>query len=333
MTAISLLDFAHVTRGATLAQAFANTVDAARHAEQLGYSRFWLAEHHNMPGIASAATAVMIGHVASATSRIRVGAGGIMLPNHAPMIVAEQFGTLEALYPGRIDLGLGRAPGTDQMTLRALRRHPAAAEHFPQDVVELQALLGDLQPGQRLRAVPGLGSHVPLWILGSSTFGADLAAALGLPYGFASHFAPDELDRALHVYRSRFQPSSQCDRPYAMVGVNVVAAETDAEALRLFTSVQQQFANLFRGEPGTLQPPIDDFQAYASPMERAQAMHMLACSVVGGRETVRAGLEQLIRRTRADELMIVTTVFDHDARLRSLALVADIMQESAPDDG
>ena len=250
MPAFSILDLAVVVQGATPGDALRNTLDLAQHAERWGYHRYWLAEHHNMVGIASAATAVVIGYVAAGTRTIRVGSGGIMLPNHAPMLIAEQFGTLESLYPGRIDLGLGRAPGTDQRTLRALRRRPESADAFPQDVLELQALLGPLQPGQAVQAVPGTGLKVPIWILGSSLFGAELAAVLGLPYAFASHFAPDALLPALQLYRAKFEPSEQQARPHAMVGVHVIAAETDAEAQRLFTSPQQQFANLVRGTRG-----------------------------------------------------------------------------------
>src|SRR4051794_31245076 len=281
MTPLSVLDLAPVPLGSAPADALRNTLDLARHAEQWGYTRYWLAEHHNMVGIASAATAVVIGHVAAGTSRIRVGAGGIMLPNHAPLIIAEQFGTLETLYPGRIDLGVGRAPGTDQRTLRALRRDPLSADTFPQDVLELQALLGPLQPGQVVQAVPGTGLQVPLWILGSSLFGAQLAAMLGLPYAFASHFAPEALTPALQVYRERFEPSRQLERPYAMVGVNVIAADSDAEARRLFTSVQQHVTNLIRGTRGQLPPPMDDIDAYWSGVEKEQASKMLACSFVG----------------------------------------------------
>jgi luciferase family oxidoreductase group 1 len=277
--------------------ALRNSLDLARHAERLGYRRFWLAEHHNMIGIASAATSVVIGHVAGGTNKIRVGAGGIMLPNRSPLVIAEQFGTLATLYPDRIDLGLGRAPGTDQQTLRALRRNPMSADTFPQDVLELQALLGPLQPGQTVQAVPGTGTNVPLWILGSSLFGAQLAAMLGLPYAFASHFAPDALMPALQVYREQFQPSTQLDRPYAMVGVNVIAAETDVEARGLFTSAQQAFTNMLRGTRGKLPAPIEDIETYWSPMEKAHATNMLSCSVVGSPGTIRRGIEELIERT------------------------------------
>ncbi|HWK44721.1 MAG TPA: LLM class flavin-dependent oxidoreductase [Stellaceae bacterium] len=326
MPALSILDLAPVPQGATPAEALRRSLDLAQHAERWGYRRFWLAEHHNMIGIASAATAVVIGHIAGGTHTIRVGSGGIMLPNHAPMVIAEQFGTLESLYPGRIDLGLGRAPGTDQRTLRALRRDPMAADSFPQDVLELQALLGPLQPGQAIQAVPGTGLEVPIWILGSSLFGAQLAAMLGLPYAFASHFAPDALLEAIEIYRARFKPSRQLQQPYAMVGVNVIAADTDAEAKRLFTSAQQSFTNIFRGTRGQLRPPIDDIETYWSPMEKAQASNMLACSIVGSPETVRDGLARFIERTGADELMVAAAIYDHSARLRSYEILAEVSE-------
>ncbi|MDE1568175.1 LLM class flavin-dependent oxidoreductase [Aquabacter sediminis] len=329
MPPFSVLDLAHVPQGGTPADALRNSRDLARHVEALGYKRFWLAEHHNMVGIASAATSVVIGHVAAGTSTIRVGAGGIMLPNHSPLVIAEQFGTLATLFPGRIDLGLGRAPGTDQRTLRALRRDPAASDTFPQDVLELQALLGDVQEGQKIRAVPGMGTHVPLWILGSSLFGAQLAGMLGLPYAFASHFAPDALMQALSVYRERFEPSAQLDRPYAMVGCNVIAADTDAEARRLFTSAQQAFTNMFRGTRGLLPPPIDDIDTYWSPMEKVQASSMLACSFVGSRETVRAQLAAFLERTAADELMVASAMFDPSARKRSYEILAEVHADLA----
>jgi luciferase family oxidoreductase group 1 len=320
----SILDLAPVPQGSAPGQALRNSLDLAQHAEAWGYNRYWLAEHHNMVGIASAATAVAIGFVAGGTRNIRVGSGGIMLPNHAPLVIAEQFGTLESLYPGRIDLGLGRAPGTDQQTLRALRRMPENAENFPRDVLELQALLGPLQPGQVVQAVPGAGLNVPLWILGSSLFGAQLAAMLGLPYAFASHFAPDALMQALQIYRAKFEPSQQLERPYAMVGLNVVAAETDAEARRLFTSAQQAFTNLLRGTRGQLRPPIDDIETYWTPSEKARASNMLTCSFVGARETVRRGLEAFIEETGADELMVASAVYDHEARLRSYEILAEV---------
>ncbi len=328
MTALSILDLANVPEGSTPADALRNTLDLAQHAERWGYRRFWLAEHHNMVGIASAATSVVIGYVAAGTRTIRVGAGGIMLPNHAPLVIAEQFGTLETLYPGRIDLGLGRAPGTDQLTLRALRRSPASAEAFaeafPQDVLELQALLGPLQPNQRVQAVPGTGSRVPIWILGSSLFGAQLAAALGLPYAFASHFAPGALMQALAAYREHFRPSEQLERPYVMVGANVIAADTDAEARRLFTSIQQAFTNLVRGQPGKLPPPVDDMEGRWSAVEQAHASQMLSCAFVGSAGTVRRELGAFMERTGADEVIVTGALHDHAARLRSFEILAGI---------
>lgn len=327
MPALSILDLAFVVEGATPADALHNTLDLAQHGELWGYKRYWLAEHHNMIGIASAATSVVIGYVAAGTHTIRVGSGGIMLPNHSPLVIAEQFGTLESLYPGRIDLGLGRAPGTDQRTVRALRRDPSAADSFPQDVLELQALLGPLQPGQAVQAVPGTGLNVPIWILGSSLFGAQLAAMLGLPYAFASHFAPAALMEALHVYRTTFKPSAQLDRPYAMAGVNVIAADTDREGRRLFTSIQQAFTGMVRGRRGLLKPPIEDIDEYWTPLEKAQASTMLTYSFAGSRETVRRGLEGLIERTGADELMVASAIYDHSARLRSYEILAEIRDE------
>ena len=320
---LSVLDLVPVREGDTPVEALKYTVELARHAEHLGYLRYWMAEHHNMAGIASAATSVVIGHVAGGTSRIRVGAGGIMLPNHSPLVIAEQFGTLASLYPGRIDLGLGRAPGTDQLTLRALRRSPASADSFPDDVVELQALLGPVREGQRIRAVPGAGTEVPLWILGSSLYGAHLAAALGLPYAFASHFAPDALEQAIAVYRQRFQPSAQLDRPYVMLGVSVVAADTDAEATRLLTTLQQQFTSMIRNTRGRMQPPIDDIEAWWTPAEKAHVNRMLACCFHGSPATVRDGLAAFIARTGADELMATGPIYDPQARLHSYALLAD----------
>ncbi len=322
MTPISILDLVRVTEATDAGQALYNARDVAQHAERWGYNRLWVAEHHNLAGIASAATSVVIGHIAAGTKKIRVGAGGIMLPNHAPYIIAEQFGTLERLFPGRIDLGLGRAPGTDQLTLRALRRDPGASDHFPQDVMELKAFLAPPQPDQRIIAIPAAGTEVPLWILGSSNFGAMLAAELGLPYAFASHFAPDYLLPALELYRSRFKPSDQLEKPYAMVGVNVIAADTDAEAKRLATTQQMSFTNIFRGARGLSKPPIDDIETYWSPMEKRQAMGMLARSIYGAPDTVRAGLDSLIKETQADELIIVSDVFDHQARLHSVDLIA-----------
>lgn len=332
MPAISVLDLAPVPDGSTAADALHNALDLAQHAERWGYRRYWLAEHHNMIGIASAATAVVVGYVASGTHRIRVGSGGIMLPNHSPLVIAEQFGTLESLYPGRIDLGLGRAPGTDGRTVRALRRDPAAADTFPQDVVELQALFGPTRPGQAVQAVPGAGLRVPLTILGSSLYGAQLAAMLGLPYAFASHFAPDALMPALHAYRTGFEPSAQLDRPHAMVAVNVVAAETDADARRLFTSAQQGFTHLLRGTRGKMLPPVDDIEATWSPAEKAQVSRMLACSFVGTAETVRRGLEGFVAQTGADELMVVSAIHDHRARLRSYEILAEAQRAHVRED-
>jgi luciferase family oxidoreductase group 1 len=328
MVPLSVLDLVPVTEGSTPAVALRNSLDLARLAERLGYRRYWVAEHHNMRGIASAATSVVIGHLAGGTSTIRVGAGGIMLPNHSPMVIAEQFGTLEALYPGRIDLGLGRAPGSDQLAARALRLGPDRSDDFPREVMQLQAFLAPEQPGQALRAFPGAGSQVPIWILGSSLFGAQLAAALGLPYAFASHFAPDALMAALQTYRAGFQPSEQLDRPYAMIGLNVVAADTDAEARRLFTTIQQGFTNLRRGRPGPYQPPIDDIDTYWTDAERVQASHMLKYAVVGSPETVRAGLDAIVDQTGADEVMVVSAVYDHDARLRSYEILAEVAASS-----
>src|SRR5215213_10418405 len=324
MVPLSVLDLVPVRQGSTPGEALHDSLDLARHAERLGYRRYWVAEHHNMTGIASAATSVVIGYLAGGTSTIRLGSGGIMLPNHSPLVIAEQFGTLDSLYPGRIDLGLGRAPGTDSRTLRALRRAPGREDSFPQDVLELQQLLAPPEPGQAVRAVPGAGTEVPIWILGSSTFGAELAAELGLPYAFASHFAPDALLVALDIYRELFKPSKQLDHPYAMAGVNVVAAETDEEARRLFTTIQQSFSNLFRGSGGKLQAPIDNIEEYWSPAEKLHASRMLKYSIVGSPETVRQGLDDFAELTKADELMIVTSIYDHAARVRSYELVAEI---------
>jgi luciferase family oxidoreductase group 1 len=322
---LSILDLAPVPMGSTPGQALRNSLDLARRAETLGYTRYWLAEHHNMVGIASAATAVAIGFIAGGTRTIRVGSGGIMLPNHSPLVIAEQFGTLESLYPGRIDLGLGRAPGSDQHTTRALRRSPQSADAFPNDVLELQALLDDTQPGQLVQAVPGTGLKTPLWILGSSLFGAQLAAMLGLPFAFASHFAPDALHQALSLYRAQFQPSAQLQRPYAVVGANVFAAETDAEARRLFTSAQQSFTNLVRGTRLQLRPPIDDIETYWTPAEKQQASRMLTYSFVGSRETVTRGLETFIAETGADEVIVAAAIYDHQARLRSYEILAEAL--------
>ncbi len=330
MIPLSILDLAPVPEGSDAGQALRNALDLARHAESLGYVRYWMAEHHNMPGIASAATAVALAHVAAGTRTIRVGAGGVMLPNHAPLLIAEQFGTLAALHPGRIDLGLGRAPGTDQVAAHAMRRTLAGdVDDFPQDVVELMSYFRPAVPGQALQAVPGAGLDVPIWILGSSTYGAQLAAALGLPYAFASHFAPAQMGDAMAIYRERFRPSEQLAAPYVMLGVNVFAADTDAEARRLFTSLQQAFVNLRSGRPGKLPPPVDDFYTRLEPRWRAMLDSALACSVVGGPETVRQGLQAFADRTGADELMVTAQIFDHAARRRSYEILAGLHAEMA----
>jgi luciferase family oxidoreductase group 1 len=320
----SILDLAPIAEGATPADAFRNSLELAQHGEKWGYHRFWLAEHHNMPGIASAATAVVIGHVAGGTKNIRVGAGGVMLPNHAPLVIAEQFGTLESLYPGRIDLGLGRAPGTDMAATRALRRDSkATGDEFPQDVEELRSYFEPAEPGQQIRAVPGAGLRVPIWLLGSSLFSAQLAAIKGLPFAFASHFAPADMMQALALYRRRFTPSKQLDRPYAMLGVNVIAAATDAEARRLFTSHQQVFALLRRGTPGQIPPPIDNIEAFWSPAEKAMASQSLACSFVGSSMTVERGLSEFLEITKPDELIVAGLIYDQAARLRSYEIAAE----------
>jgi len=322
VTPLSILDLAPIVQDGDAGAALRNSLDLAQHAERWGYRRFWLAEHHNATGIASAATAVVIAHVAAGTSTIRVGAGGVMLPNHSPLVIAEQFGTLASLHPDRIDLGLGRAPGTDQRTMLALRREHPGSDTFPQDVLELQALLDDPQPGQHVRAIPGMGTKVPLWILGSSLYGAQLAAALGLPYAFASHFAPDALLPALEVYRERFRPSEQLAEPYAMVAANAVVADDEAEARRLFTSPQRSFTNVLRGRRGQLPPPIDDIEAYWTPDEKAHVSRMLARSFVGTPEQVRAGLEEFVAETAADEVIVAAAIHEHGARLRSYELLA-----------
>ena len=323
MIPFSVLDLSPIVEGGNATQALRNTLELARHAERWGYHRYWLAEHHNMPGVASAATSVVIGHVAGGTSTIRVGAGGIMLPNHAPLVVAAQFGTLEALFPGRIDLGLGRAPGTDPLTSRALRRTLASdADAFPEDVIELMSYFRPAEPHQRVQAVPGAGLNVPIWILGSSLFGAQLAAALGLPYAFASHFAPGQMMQAIELYRSRFRPSAQLAQPHVMLGLNVFAADTDEEARLLWSSLQQAFINLRQGRPGPLPPPVSGFDSQLSFMERELLEQTLSCSVIGSPETVQRGLESFISRTQPDELMITAQIFDHAARLRSFELTA-----------
>ncbi|OGA08625.1 MAG: hypothetical protein A3D95_02180 [Betaproteobacteria bacterium RIFCSPHIGHO2_12_FULL_69_13] len=327
MIPFSVLDLAPIVEGGDAAQALKNSLDLARHAERWGYRRVWLAEHHNMPGIASSATAVAIAHVAGGTQTIRVGAGGIMLPNHAPLVIAEQFGTLESLFPGRIDLALGRAPGTDQLTARALRYDAQAADAFPDEVLELMHYFQPVEPGQRVRAVPGAGLDVPIWILGSSLYGAQLAAALGLPYAFASHFAPAMMMQALEVYRARFRPSGVLERPYAMLGVNVFAAETGKEARRLMSSRLQSTIALRLGRPGPLPPPVDDFESRLGPMERALVAELVAGTVVGTPDEVRAGLEAFIEKTAADELIVAAQVYDHAARLRCYEIAAQARDE------
>ncbi|MBM56625.1 LLM class flavin-dependent oxidoreductase [Hyphomonas sp.] len=324
MIPYSVLDLSPVPAGHTAAEALANTVDLARHAERLGYRRYWMAEHHNMTGIASAATSILIGHVAGATSTIRVGAGGIMLPNHAPLMVAEQFGTLATLYPDRIDLGLGRAPGTDQATMRALRRGMQAADTFPQDVVELLGYFQPAEPGQQVQAVPGAGTHVPVWMLGSSLFGAQLAAHLGLPYAFASHFAPDALEQAAEIYRARFNPGVT-DKPCFMLAINVFGADMDAEGTRLKTSMQQAFINLRPGRPGPLPKPVDNIHDIAPPELVAQVDRALRISATGSPGKVEAELSALIDRHRPDEVILTGQIHDHAARLRSFEIAAEAM--------
>ena len=326
MLPLSVLDLSPITQGSGPAQSFRNSLDLARHAERWGYRRYWLAEHHGMPGIASAATAVLMAHVAGGTSTIRVGAGGIMLPNHSPLVIAEQFGTLESLFPGRIDLGLGRAPGSDPLTARAMRRSlESDPDAFPQDVLELADYLSD-EPKQSVRAVPGRGTKVPMWILGSSLFGAQLAAALGLPFAFASHFAPAQMMQAISIYRSTFQPSAQLRAPYVMLGFNVFAADTDEEATFRATSMQQAFINLRSGRPSQLPPPVEGLADRFGPQERALIDQVLSSSAIGSPDTVRKAITAFVERTRADELMITSQIFDHAARLRSYEITADVMQ-------
>lgn len=324
MIPFSVLDLSPIVQGGDAAQSFRNTLDLAQHAEGWGYRRYWLAEHHGMPGIASAATAVLIGHVAAGTQTIRVGAGGIMLPNHSPLVIAEQFGTLESLYPGRIDLGLGRAPGSDQITARALRRNLASdADEFPRDVVELMDYFSATSKNP-VHAVPGQGLNIPVWILGSSLFGAQLAAALGLPYAFASHFAPQQLMQAIALYRANFRPSAQLTKPYVMLGFNIFAADSDEEAAFRATSMQQAFVNLRIGRPGRLPPPVEDYADHVAPHERAILDSVLSCAAIGAAGAVRASLEAFIERTGADELMITSQIFDHAARLRSYEITAEL---------
>jgi luciferase family oxidoreductase group 1 len=325
MVPLSVLDLSPIVEGGDAGQSLRNSLDLARHVEALGYGRYWMAEHHNLPGIASAATAVALAHIAAGTRTITIGAGGIMLPNHAPLMVAEQFGTLAALHPGRVELGLGRAPGSDQLTLRAMRRNLlAGADQFPQDVVELMGYFRPAEPGQRLQAVPGAGLDVPIWILGSSLFGAQLAAILGLPFAFASHFAPAAMMQAIAVYRERFSPSAQLAAPRVMLGVTVVAAETDAEARFLFSSLQQSSLNNRTGRPSRVPPPVADFEATLDPYARAVIDDALGAAIVGSAETVRRGLDDFVARTGADELMLTANIFDHAKRKRSFAIVAEV---------
>ncbi|WP_273024279.1 LLM class flavin-dependent oxidoreductase [Rheinheimera sp.] len=326
MIPLSILDLAPVSEGSTVADSFAASKALAQLAEKLGYHRYWLAEHHNMPGIASAATSLLISHLAAATSRIRLGAGGIMLPNHSPLVIAEQFGTLATLYPDRIDLGLGRAPGSDQVTARALRRNQAETEaQFPADIAQLQQYFADVQPGQLVQAVPGQGLHVPLWILGSSLYGAQLAAQLGLPYAFASHFAPGMMQQAAELYRREFKPSAQLDKPYLMLALNVFAADTTAEAKRLFSSLQQQFVNLARGTPGLLPAPVDSIDSIWQPHEKAYVQNALACSVVGDAQAVKQGITDFIARYQPNELMLTSMMHDPAARQHSYRLAAELI--------
>ena len=324
MIPLSILDLSPIAEGSDTGASFRNSLNLAQHGERLGFNRYWLAEHHGMPGIASAATSVLIGYVAGGTSTIRVGAGGIMLPNHSPLVIAEQFGTLESLYPGRIDLGLGRAPGSDQVTARALRRNLSSdADQFPQDVVELQDYFAD-SPRRQVRAVPGAGLNVPLWILGSSTFGAQLAAHLGLPFAFASHFAPQMMMQAMSIYRSTFRPSEQLQKPHVMLGYNVFAADTDAEAAYQATSMQQAFVNLRTGRPSKLKPPQEGYLEQLGMQERAMLNDVLSCSAIGSPATVATAMQQFIERTGADELMVTSQIFDHAARLRSYEITAQV---------
>jgi luciferase family oxidoreductase group 1 len=326
MIPFSILDLSPVPMGSTVAQALRNTVDLARKAEGWGYHRYWLAEHHSLPGVASAATSIVIAQVAAATASIRVGAGGIMLPNHAPLVIAEQFGTLESLFPGRIDLGLGRAPGADQSTARALRRNLASnPDEFPQDVMELMQYFAPVEPGQRIVAIPGAGLQVPLWILGSSLFGAQVAAALGLPFAFASHFAPAAMMDAIAIYRQRFRASAQLQRPYVMLGFNVFAADSDEEARFLATSMQQAFVNLRLGTPTQLPPPVSGYEEQLPDNARAVLADVLACSAIGSPATVDKAVRDFVRRTSPDELMLTSQMFDHTARLRSFEIAAQLL--------
>ena len=326
MTAFSVLDLAPVVEGGTAAESLANSLALAQATEAWGYNRYWIAEHHNIPGIASSATSVVIGHIAGGTNHIRVGAGGIMLPNHSPLIIAEQFGTLASLYPDRIDLGVGRAPGTDQVTWQALRRHATTdVNEFPRDVVELQHYLKAPQEGQRVVATPGAGTNVPIWILGSSLFGAQLAGMLGLPFAFASHFAPAALDQAIAIYREKFEPSEQLAEPYVMLGYNVCAAASDEEANYLRTSSLQSFVNLRRGVPGKLPPPVAGYEEQLSAAERAMVQELSRCAAVGSPASVKSQIDDFLNETKADELIIVSSVFEHEARQRSYEITADVL--------
>jgi luciferase family oxidoreductase group 1 len=323
----SILDISPIPQGFTAADALRNSLDVAQHAEQWGYTRYWVAEHHNMTGNASSATAVLVGYIAGGTTKIKVGSGGVMLPNHAPLVIAEQFGTLESLYPGRIELGLGRAPGTDQMTARALRRDLLGSDdRFPQDVRELQHYFGPIQDGQSVKAIPGANTHVPIWILGSSLYGAQLAAHFGLPYAFASHFAPDHLLEAMSIYRDLFKPSEQLAKPYSAFVMNVVAADTDEEAQHLFTTLQQNVVRMRRNTRGQLPPPIENLDDFCDPYEQAAAAHTLQCSLVGSLETIRKGMRSWLERTGADEILFTGQIFDHKARLRSFEIAAQAAQ-------
>lgn len=325
----SVLDLSPVIEGATPADAFRNTLSLAQHAERLGYKRFWLAEHHNMPGIASAATSVVIGYVAGGTSKIRVGSGGIMLSNHAPLLIAEQFGTLESLYPNRIDLGLGRAPGTDMVTERALRRRLDAADDFPEQLEELRFFLNEPVANQKIQAVPGGGLNIPIWLLGSSGFSAKLAGELGLPFAFAGHFSPENILPALELYRKTFSPSEVLTKPYAMLAINVIAAETDREAEILASSQYQSFLRLVRGNPGKIQPPVEDMDSVWDEREKAAVNARVGGSIIGSAETIKAGLERMLETTKADELMINAMIYDHTARLRSYEIVAAVWHNNA----
>jgi luciferase family oxidoreductase group 1 len=328
MVKLAVLDLSPITADGNASTSLKNSLSLAQHAEQLGFNRYWLAEHHNIQGIASAATAVVIGHIAAGTKTIRVGAGGIMLPNHAPLIIAEQFGTLEALFPNRIDLGLGRAPGTDQATAYAMRRNlNADVDQFPKDVVELMGYFGEPHAGQKIHAVPGTGLNIPFWILGSSLFGAQLAASLGLPYAFASHFAPEQMLNAIAVYRERFRPSAQLSKPYVMLGYNVFAADTDAQAHYLASSMQRAFVNLRRGQPGKLQPPADNYLTQLSASDQRLLQQIMSCSAIGAADKVQQQMQKFIDRTQVDELMITSQIYSHQARLHSYQIVSSLQPQ------